>query len=369
MFSLETDLVDPLYRPPLSLAILAAALKFIATAWVLDDPLLKTSGTLQKEREGPSDVKVTRLILRGLFLLLSANVLFKDIGLVARAFHTSTGWFRWMHSTAIIIAFSPNSVAAVAAACVAEVKVHWTRGFPLHGGWRVMLSESMAMAYGFLLCFAYIGPLCITFMTHAMTGAAVVSYAFAYDFVTLPWRIYAGHMAEIWIAVPIFNACVLWTVLYTVIVIGYFWLVQARYPEIAEHGWGAGCEKKILKEQMPHQVAAKIIGLVREVQGTTLPRFETEMDPMPLTGTEVAETEKCILNDEGLMLLCGAKVLCCLSLPLVQLCVVVAAQVYLGHGAWDAANLTFQERSWEHYGEQVMPFAKQSPLTFLWVYL
>lgn len=330
--------------------------------------LLKSSATLQKEREGPPNVKVSRIVLRCLFLLLSANVLFKDIAQVARAIHTSTGILRSMNAMAIIIAFSPNSVAAVAAACVAEVKVGWTRGFPLHGGWRVMLSESIAMAYGFLLCFVYICPLFITFMTHALTGAAVVSYAFAYDFVTLPWRLYTGHMAEIWIAVPIFNAAVLWTVLYTFIVIGYYWLVQARYPEIAQQSKTGG-EKRILKEQMPHQVAARIIGLVRtEVKGASLPRFETEMDPMPLTGSE-ASTEKCILNDEGLMLLCGAKVLCSLSLPLVQLCVIVAAQVYLGETAWDSASKSFQERSWEHYAQQVSDFAKQRPLTFLWVYL
>eukprot|EP00435_Cladocopium_sp_Y103_P004034 s2971_g1.t1 len=249
MFALEFDLVDPLYRPPLSLAICAAAVKYITTAWVLDDPLLKSSATLQKEREGPPNAKVSRLVLRCLFLLLSANVLFKDIGQVARAIRTSTGVLRSMNAMAIVIAFSPNSVAAVAAACVAEVKVGWTRGFPLNGGWRVMLSESIAMAYGFLLCFAYICPLFITFMTHALTGAAVVSYAFAYDFVTLPWRLYTGNMAEIWIAVPIFNAAVLWTVLYTFIVIGYYWLVQARYPEIAEQSRTSGGEKRILKEQ------------------------------------------------------------------------------------------------------------------------
>ena len=53
---------------------------------------------------------------------------------------------RWLHACAIIVAFSPNSVAAVAACSVAEMKLLWTRGLPLHGGWRVLLSESLAMA-------------------------------------------------------------------------------------------------------------------------------------------------------------------------------------------------------------------------------
>ncbi|CAK9006869.1 unnamed protein product [Durusdinium trenchii] len=371
MFSLENVLVDPLYRPPLSLAIFAAALKYITTAWVLDDPLLKTSATLRKERDRPPDVKVSRLLLRVIFLILSSSVLFKDVGLVIHAIRTTKGTLRWVHAAVIVIAFSPNSVAAVAATCVAEVKVGWTHGLPLNGGWRAMLSESIAMAYGFLLCFAYIGPLFVVFMTHAITGAAVIAYAFAYDFVTLPWRICTGHMAEFWVAVPIFNAGVLWTALYTLIVIGYFWLVQRRYPELAQQSkLAGGCGKKILQEQMPHQVAARIIGFVREVR-TSDARPEMEMDPMPLTGTEVPElaNDRCILNDEGLTLLCGAKVLCSLSLPLVQLCVIVAAQVYLGRPAWEAAMLSFQERSWEHYFESLGHFAKQRPLTLLWVYL
>ena len=45
--------MEPLYRAPLSLAILAAAVKYVTTAWVLDDPLLKTAATLRKEREAP----------------------------------------------------------------------------------------------------------------------------------------------------------------------------------------------------------------------------------------------------------------------------------------------------------------------------
>ena len=53
MFSLEVDEVDPLYRAPLSLAIVAAAVKYVTTAWVLDDPLLKTVAEVRKEREAP----------------------------------------------------------------------------------------------------------------------------------------------------------------------------------------------------------------------------------------------------------------------------------------------------------------------------
>ncbi|CAL1144926.1 unnamed protein product [Cladocopium goreaui] len=64
-------------------------------------------------------------------------------------------------------------------------------------------------------------------------------------------------MAEIWIAVPIFNAAVLWTVLPLG---GYYWLVQARYPEIAQQSKTGG-EKRILKEQMPHQATAAASGL------------------------------------------------------------------------------------------------------------
>lgn len=42
-------------------------------------------------------------------------------------------------------------------------------------------------------------------------------------------------------------------------------------------------------------------------------------------------------------------------------------KVHQAQASWISSRV--QERSWEHYGEQVMHFAKQSPLTFLWVYL
>ena len=64
-----------------------------------------------------------------------------------------------------------------------------------------------------MLCFAYMGPLLILFTTHGLLGMAVISYAFAYDFLTVPWRLMTGHMADFWVAVPIFTAALLWTCL------------------------------------------------------------------------------------------------------------------------------------------------------------
>ncbi|CAJ1358412.1 unnamed protein product [Effrenium voratum] len=229
-----------------------------------------------------------------------------------------------------------------------------------------VLSELLALAavYGAVLGFAYAGPLFLVSMSHAVVGAAVVGYAFAYDFLTLPWRLFSGDMKEIWIAVPVVNACVLWTVLYTCIVIGYFWLVSRRYPELEPQ---RGRYRAKVLEQMPHQVAARIIGMAQN--GGLKMRPEVEMDDMPLNTELEAQQEKCIINDEGLMLLCGAKVLLCLSLPLVQLCVVVAAQVYLGESAWNAANLTFQERTWQHYMHSLSRFALERPLSLAWLYV
>ncbi|CAJ1419919.1 unnamed protein product [Effrenium voratum] len=117
----------------------------------------------------------------------------------------------------------------------------------------------------------------------------------------------------------------------------------------------------------PKDVAARIIGMAQN--GGLKMRPEVEMDDMPLNTELEAQQEKCIINDEGLMLLCGAKVLLCLSLPLVQLCVVVAAQVYLGESAWNAANLTFQERTWQHYMHSLSRFALERPLSLAWLYV
>ncbi|CAJ1379925.1 unnamed protein product [Effrenium voratum] len=135
-------------------------------------------------------------------------------------------------------------------------------------------------------------------------------------------------------------------------------------------------ELRVLRREVAHQaqelqtlaeVAARIIGMAQN--GGLKMRPEVEMDDMPLNTELEAQQEKCIINDEGLMLLCGAKVLLCLSLPLVQLCVVVAAQVYLGESAWNAANLTFQERTWQHYMHSLSRFALERPLSLAWLYV
>ncbi|CAE7558932.1 unnamed protein product [Symbiodinium pilosum] len=349
---------------------------------VIDEPLLKTSGALNQEVDAPLKTKVIRLVLRVLFLALAANTLVTDAQMAMSSLAHLQG-LQKMHALALVLAFSPNTVAAVAAAWMIEVKMTWTRRFFLQPNKLSILSDTVAFAYCGSLCFIYFFPLFLFGTTHAVLGFFVVCYAFAYDLLTLPWRLVTGDMAEIWVAVPVFFAGMLLSMLYTTVIICYYLIVKGRYPDVALRAKTRGVQERIFKDQLPHQVAARIIGAARDAGLAKLGRSPTggsspswgsiEMDPMPLNkadeAEEVEEDEKCILNDEGLLLACGGKVLGCLSMPMVQLCVVIASQVYLGHGCWDAASASFQERRWAHYLETLSRFAAQRPFSLLWMYI
>jgi len=51
MLEVERDFVEPLFRPPLSLSVVAAAFKYVATVVVLTDPLLSTSSEYVQKRQ------------------------------------------------------------------------------------------------------------------------------------------------------------------------------------------------------------------------------------------------------------------------------------------------------------------------------
>lgn len=379
MFVLEQH-VNSLFRPPLALAVMAAAAKLVTTAWVMDEPLLKSSAALNQEVHGLR-TKVLRLLLRLLFLALALSQLLED-------FFSATGYlghlqgFQKMHALALMLAFSPNTVAAVAGTWMIEVKMSWTHRLFLQPDMLGVISDAIALVYWGVLGFVYVFPLFLFGTTHGVLGFCVTCYAFTYDLITFPWRLVTGHMAEIWVAVPVIIAGALLAMMYVLVMMGYYSLVKFRYPDIAQSAPAGGDKEKIFKafkDQMPHQVAARIFGAARDVGLAKLggsPTGELEMDSAPSTKVEeVQDGEKCILNNEGLMLALAGKVLGCLSMPMVQLCVVIASQVYLGHGAWEAANTSFQERTWDHYFDHSHPLRwfgtalRLQPFKLLWMYI
>mmetsp|Transcript_101865 Transcript_101865/g.287392 ORF Transcript_101865/g.287392 Transcript_101865/m.287392 type:complete len:142 (+) Transcript_101865:1-426(+) len=84
---------------------------------------------------------------------------------------------------------------------------------------------------------------------------------------------------------------------------------------------------------------------------------------------ELAEADKCFLNDEVLAcILCG-KISACASLPLLQLSVVIAAKMFFGDNPLRAASGAFGERTWVHYCAHVSSSGTRATLPLLWYYL
>eukprot|EP00930_Biecheleria_cincta_P088081 TRINITY_DN77317_c0_g1_i1.p1 TRINITY_DN77317_c0_g1~~TRINITY_DN77317_c0_g1_i1.p1 ORF type:complete len:385 (-),score=48.21 TRINITY_DN77317_c0_g1_i1:181-1335(-) len=384
MLSVEQDFVDPLFRPPLTLAITAASLKYLVTAWVLDDPQLKSKKTLLREREaeGYSRVHLVRIGLCIVFLLLSAEVFVEDAWSLYTGLPKVAGLQR-IHAFAMVLAFSPNTVAAVAAACIFEAL--WLFKLPIRRSGIHLVSDILAFVYGGTLAAFYLMPLVFVSVVYGILGAVVVTCAFTYDFVTLPWRIYTGHLNAIRIAVPVFFAYLLWTAMFHIVIAGYFALVSRRYPELLEQNSRAGAGGAnntlllSLRQDGPHKVAVRILGKARDVGLSSLgieaePESYVNVDeePVPLNTFEVEANEdqdKCILNDQAALITCSMKIFTCLSVPLLQLCVIVAARVYLGESAWGAAEHSFEERTWGHYLGHVRDIGPNRISSLVWIYL
>ncbi|CAE7375469.1 unnamed protein product [Symbiodinium necroappetens] len=244
MFVLEQH-VNSLFRPPLALAAIAAAAKLVTTAWVMDEPLLKSSAALNQEVHGLR-TKVLRLLLRLLFLALALSQLLED-------FFSATGYlghlqgFQKMHALALMLAFSPNTVAAVAGTWMIEVKMSWTHRLFLQPDMLGVISDAIALVYWGVLGFVYVFPLFLFGTTHGVLGFCVMCYAFTYDLITFPWRLVTGHMAEIWVAVPVIIAGALLAMMYVLVMMGYYSLVKFRYPDIAQSAPAGGDKEKIFK--------------------------------------------------------------------------------------------------------------------------
>ncbi|CAE7407499.1 ANKRD50 [Symbiodinium sp. CCMP2592] len=226
------------FRPPLALAVIAAAAKL-----VMDEPLLKSSAALNQ---------VLRLLLRLLFLAMALSQLLEDffsaIGYLGhfQGFQSRGSWK--MHALALMLAFSSGTQLILSLADRV-----W--GKPM-------------LVYWGVLGFVYVFPL---FLFGTTDG--VMCYAFMYDLITFPWRLVTGHMAEIWVAVPVIIAGALLAMLPLAWVragddgrrafysrarvsvscsdlisyLGYYSLVKFRYPDIAQSAPEGGGKEKIFK--------------------------------------------------------------------------------------------------------------------------
>eukprot|EP00931_Biecheleriopsis_adriatica_P086907 TRINITY_DN61461_c0_g1_i1.p1 TRINITY_DN61461_c0_g1~~TRINITY_DN61461_c0_g1_i1.p1 ORF type:complete len:385 (+),score=59.56 TRINITY_DN61461_c0_g1_i1:61-1215(+) len=384
MLYIEQEFVDPLFRAPLTLSIAAACLKYLATAWVLDDPALKTKKALKQEREteASSDwVFIVRLTLRLVFLILSAQVFFEDAGKLYRGMPLVSSTIQWIHGYAMVLAFSPNTIAFAPAACIFEAfwllkisdcRSRWHRA-----------SDILAAVYGCFLATFYGAPLIMVATTYGLCGATVISFAFFYDALTLPWRLVSGHMSAIWVAVPVFVALGVLFFMFHTMLFSYYLCMSYRYPELYAQIKASGLEtKKMFQAQMPHKVAGNIIGRAREIGLSKLgfagdDRSEDlrhSLEPHAEGAFEVESAEdpaqeKCLLNDQASVALCASKIFTCLSLPLLQLCVVVAARMCLGESAWTSALHSFEERSWSHYLDHVSEVGSKRLSSLVWIYL
>jgi len=81
------------------------------------------------------------------------------------------------------------------------------------------------------------------------------------------------------------------------------------------------------------------------------------------------KTEKCILNDQLMAWICYMKASVCLTLPFLQLAVVIAARLFSGEGMWESALNTFAERSWAHYFGHLKDVNAGGTLKLLWYYV
>lgn len=423
MLGIEHHFVDPLSRPPFSLAIIAAAIKYISTIIVLEDPVLMTrSDFIRRRSETGESVEYRKKILLGariIFCCLAFSTAVSDVVTLIHGFPLVHGWQR-CHLIAMVLAFSPNAVAAVAALGVTEVKVHWLDHMPVSSDSLGWTCDVVAIMYANIMGLIYILPCFLVFLVYGLIGFFVTFYCFGRDFVTLPWSIHDHHLQAVWIAIPIFGALMMRTLVNIGLVIGQEKFVQWRYPEMTAK-ISEGDRVSMMEVKMPEQVSARVIGYARNLKNSLQDGYEYALDgkeaedaschveeplvdlcdgqagsfeaedasrraasraaqsnpalhfnirdlfPRKVGGNQ--DADRSILNDHVLAWLCYAKTTACISLPILQLFVIIAARVYLGHSPWEAGIETFKERSWGHYFGHVWSEGHRGWLRLLWTYL
>jgi len=386
MLEVERDFVEPLFRPPLSLSVVAAAFKYVATVVVLTDPLLSTSSEYVQKRQADDNTaqknRCVQLACRLAFVFLAGCTLMHDLRALTGGF-PERSWWDCCHLFATVLAFSPNTVAAVASLFIMEVHIGWlTNSLSLHSSSTGKASDIVAIVYCNLMACTYVLPLMVVSFTNGIIGGFTTAYAIMRDLTTLPMRLYDGNFNAIWIAIPVCVALIVKSLLEAGIVLGQTLAFERWHPELAQRIRDEGTRVNSLKVKMPQAVPANVIGRARELVSPenhielpdVVDTTQTNQDLLQEAGEvhengEKEKTEQCILNDPMLAWICYMKVSLCLSLPFIQLAVVIAARLFSGEGMMAAAQNTFAERSWAHYFDHLKDVGAGGILKLFWYYI
>lgn len=394
--------VSQLFRPPLGLAVAGAALKYVATAAILADPLLSTRGDFLREREDATAwAQLRRLALLGArvaFIGLASSCFEQDWAVLSEGLQHFHGLQR-CHLAAMILAFSPNAVAAVAAAGILEVKAAWLRGLPVHRGVCGSVADLAALAYVAFMTVVYTLPLAIVSVVYGVPGMFAIVWSFACEFVVRPWEMATQgkfDFGNFWIALPVLVAFVLGNCLIVVIVYSMVSILELRYPHIAQQV--SRQKGKNGKSRLASDMPVHVIGCVRELVGSREDKVQddkdvigdtanAELDLLPAGNEEdvedgaaktlksfspwgeAANEDQCVINDSNLGAIWVFKVTCCIAIPMLQVCVVITAKVLLGQaGPWTATLEVFGERTWARYVERVSSSGCSGVLPLIWYY-
>jgi len=268
MLDLERDFIDALFRPPLSLSVVAAALKYVATVVVLVDPLLFTKSEYIQRRQANDNAAHKRLCVqltsRLVFLFLAANTLTHDLLALVQGFPGLSWWHR-CHLFATVLAFSPNTVAAVASLFITELHIGMLADGLLHSSSMGKASDIVGLLYGYFLTCIYILPLMLVSFTYGIIGGVTTVYAIIRDLGTIPDRLHNGNWNTIWVIIPVCVAFMLKTLLTAGIILGQTWMFERWHPILAQRIRVEGTRVNSLKVKMPQSVPANVIGRAREL--------------------------------------------------------------------------------------------------------
>jgi hypothetical protein len=234
------------------------------------------------------------------------------------------------------------------------------------------------------MSYIYIVPCLLVTFLYGFTGAAAMIFCFLKDVWTLPSRLKDHNMNVIWIALQILVALMMRTLVNIALIMGQEFFVAWRYPEAVKQ-IAEGDRVRMRHVKMPGEVSARVIGYMQAAGRASSASISTEGEPQlteePLMDLgesapqrlkrsgSTEELEKSILNDTVLAWICYAKTSLCISIPILQLCVIIAARVYLGNALWEAGVETFKERTWSHYLYQVWHGGGRGCLRLLWAYI
>eukprot|EP00929_Paragymnodinium_shiwhaense_P085145 TRINITY_DN45596_c0_g2_i1.p1 TRINITY_DN45596_c0_g2~~TRINITY_DN45596_c0_g2_i1.p1 ORF type:complete len:431 (-),score=96.56 TRINITY_DN45596_c0_g2_i1:264-1487(-) len=398
--------LDPLVRPPLSVSVLAASLKYAATVLILGEPLLFTRSDYIRRREDASSSACFRrqaqLLAQVCYVLLSANGMANDFYDLHHGFH-HLGSIERVHFAVALLAFSPNTMAALAGLFIPIVKQSWNISLPVYSSRIARISDVVVSVFAAITGLVYLLPLALIAFPYLVLGFFSIGWTVCVDTLQLPMRLYHQDFEEMWIGLPVACAWILSHALVAALIAIQAKLFEMRYPEVLLRTDES--EKAKAKGAMTmHKVPQHIIGVARQLVPSELTsgkafgkavdmemmengnadlledskQEEAELEDLQEAGSAAvlatsssssSRREKTFVTDEFLACMMYFKVSACVFMPLLQLAVVVAAKVFLGASLRHAATSSFQERQWSHYLQHVAHAGVRRAPTLCWYFL